>query len=1202
MTKKFISIFLAMMILTSMFTGVVFAETASETLTLPSSGASWLLITNNRCEADSVSTSVDRKSVVLVDLEGYEPYLYGADSISMTMQNKYGTSYIYGMEFIALPDEKEQFINSSITYSNSVSNGIYNATGNIIAFRDYDVDSTGNAIGYQGTVTVPVNKANLIAAYEDGNNSVVALKLQSRGGGPTTVKNEIKIAFNYDANTYIDVIANEFDWSDISDVASDGVTQNLNLPEKFGGCDVSWQSNSTAVNAQTGVVTQGKENQNVTLTATLSHNGKTSSKEFDIVVPAIAVSEKTLYRSYITYVRGGYAADGSYVGDKPQTIDSTRVIADSNSYYTYVCFKLDGLENIVDSLAGAEISAYAGKWGAEYAYSHNYVLLSDEGEQYIDSALSYDKAKACGIQSGGTIVAQKVVSEGYKGVQSTEITNIEALKNAIASNPTNSIIAFRIDGAAEKASVFIDNTFNLKLKYYENEVKTKGELFEAKKNTLDWSHISPQPIDEVKENLTLPSKFWGFDLSWKSDNEAVVASDGTITRGDKTKKATLTATVSYNGESVSKDFEVTVPKIAYAYGGDLYEGTKNIVNASAFVSADGVYGKKASDKVYKLSSGTNGYLTLPSAGSDGVLEFSAYVPEGSGELSFEVSIVDGSQYGAQTKFVIKNGGIYNDYTGNEKIISELTDGWHTYTYVAPKGDGIDDTCEIYIDGVKISETIVAKTTKGFRHIRVYARGAASGEVSGYMDNIRTHCDAYRPGYDTLSDISYSDGIENKNILLKSDVTVAEFKDKITADEDVSIRVYASSAMTAPLSDSEVVKAGYVVVAASKNGTEIERSYNYYTIEKVKYEAKIKTFVNGNEARIYNAGDTLRVAVDFDVYVSGASYNATMYVAQYKYGELVNLWTEPKENITNSHTFICNFENIEDMEGSSIKIMLVDDELSPYCEAETMRFNRQDTEATLFLMGDSIVQTYENFGYPIQGWGFYIDDYLNNNIKVENRATSGWTTDHYLYPEERGVIGTENEYKTWENIKSELKAGDYVMVSLGINDAGSGNVSEARYRQNIEKIYNDASIKGATVILSTPTIQGKAWGDTSIGFSDSAYAGRGVICKSIANSYNSVCLPLGSELVKTYNAMAEKYLEENPGATRAEANNYVGNYFHIYALSSTDYPEGWNSFGTLEKNDAMHYNPTGAKTVAGVIARLILESDSSLADYVVIAAQ
>jgi hypothetical protein len=197
MAKKFISLFLSIILLTSMFIGVVFAETASKTLTLPSSGASWLLITDGRYEADSVSTSGDRKSVVLVDLEGYEPYLYGADSISMTMQNKYGTTFIYGMEFIALPDEKEQFINSSITYSNSVSNGIYNATGNIIAFRDYDVDSDGKAIGYQGTVTVPVNKANLIAAYEDGNNSVVALKLQSRGGGPTTVKNAIKIAFNY---------------------------------------------------------------------------------------------------------------------------------------------------------------------------------------------------------------------------------------------------------------------------------------------------------------------------------------------------------------------------------------------------------------------------------------------------------------------------------------------------------------------------------------------------------------------------------------------------------------------------------------------------------------------------------------------------------------------------------------------------------------------------------------------------------------------------------------------------------------------------------------------------------------------------------------------------------------------------------------------------------------------------------------------
>ncbi len=1194
MTKKFISIFLAMMILTSMFTGVVFAESKTAEIS-----QYYTLYVKNTDAAASVSETYitwwsDRVSYTLYDFDGLVPYIYAADKIEASTIRRFSTN-ITGMCMTAIDDSYEQYVNSAITWTKANTYGM--ASGGYKIAEETDTTAVA-------TLTVNVDKDALISALETGENNVVAVRFNGVTGGSNCQTDGVKFKITYDDATYMDTIANNFDWSDISDVASDGVTQNLSLPEKFQGCNVSWQSNSTAVNAQTGVVTQGKEAQNVTLTATLSHNGNTSSKEFDIVVPAIPLSEKTLYRSYITYVRGGYAADGSYVGNKPQTINDTQVIAQGTSYYTYVCFNLSGLENIIESVAGAEISARAARYtSTQYAYSHNYVLLSDECEQYIDSALSYDKAKNSGIQSGGTIVAQKVVSDGYQGVQSTEITNIEALKNAISSNPTNSIIAFRIDGAdGNKQSVFRDNTFNLKLKYYENEVKTKDELFEAKKNTLDWSHISSQPIDEVKENLNLPSKFWGFDLSWKSDNEAIVASDGTVTRGDKNKKATLTATVSYNGESVSKDFEVTVPKIAYAYGDDFYEGTKTIEKASAFVSADGVYGKKASDKVYQLSSGTNGYLTLPSAGSDGVLEFSAYVPEGSGELSFEVSIVDGSTYGAQTKFVIKNDGIYNNYSSNKKIISELTEGWHTYTYVAPKGDGIDNTCEIYIDGVKISETPVAKTTKGFRHIRVYADGAASGEVSGYMDNIRTHCDAYRPSYDTLFDISYSDGIENKNILLKSDVTVAELKDKITADEDVSIRVYANSAMTTPLSDDETVKAGYIVVAASKNGTEIERSFNYYTIERLKYEAKIKTYVNGNEAKIYNTGDTLKAEVDFGVYISDASYNATMYVAQYKYGELVNLWKEPKANITDGYTFTCNFENIEDIERSSIKIMLLDDNLMPYCEAGTMRFNHQDTEATLFLMGDSIVQTYENFKYPIQGWGFYIDDYLNKNIKVENRATSGWTTDHYLYPEERGVIGTENEYKTWENIKSELKAGDYVMVSLGINDAGSGDVSEERYRENIEKIYNDASAKGATVILSTPTIQGKAWGSTSKGFSDAAYASRGVICKSIADSYNSVCLPLGTELVKTYNAMADKYLDENPGATQADANNYVGNYFHIYAVSSTDYPEGWDNFGTLEKDDAMHYNPTGANTVAGIIARLLLESDSSLADYVVIAAQ
>lgn len=80
----------------------------------------------------------------------------------------------------------------------------------------------------------------------------------------------------------------------------DNVTANLNLPTELAkGVKVTWTSNNEAVIANDGKVTRpeaGNPNATVKLTATLSLNGKTETKEFNVTVIANAVNEdqKTL--------------------------------------------------------------------------------------------------------------------------------------------------------------------------------------------------------------------------------------------------------------------------------------------------------------------------------------------------------------------------------------------------------------------------------------------------------------------------------------------------------------------------------------------------------------------------------------------------------------------------------------------------------------------------------------------------------------------------------------------------------------------------------------------------------------------------------------------------------------------------------------------------------------------------------------------
>lgn len=73
-------------------------------------------------------------------------------------------------------------------------------------------------------------------------------------------------------------------------------------------------------------------------------------------------------------------------------------------------------------------------------------------------------------------------------------------------------------------------------------------------------------MDNIKGNITLPSEKDGINISWKSSDDSVIASEdvngkpaGVVTRQDKDTKVTLTAVFSKDGqESVTKTYDVTV--------------------------------------------------------------------------------------------------------------------------------------------------------------------------------------------------------------------------------------------------------------------------------------------------------------------------------------------------------------------------------------------------------------------------------------------------------------------------------------------------------------------------------------------------------------------------------------------------------------------------------------------------------------------
>ena len=836
MIKKIISVILSLMILSSMFTGVVFA--AETTVNVNTNGTVWMVRSDSVSTAgkDDADISTVRKTFTLYDFKNVEAYLYGSSKIQFKVSGIYSSNYVYGMDVYVLDDSKEELLSDGLTYSIANRNGMI---GTGYQITDYLPESS-EATRYPDPIDV--DKANLIKGLKTGDNTTIAVRLDSRSGFNSQIALKMPFIITYDEETYIQTIADELKWSDVSEVASDGVTQNLTLPSKLHGCDVTWVSDNAAISSD-GIVSQKRgEASNVNLTAQLSHNGHTASKTFRLIVPAITATSETISHVQTTWVRGGEHAGNVQRISYGEFYVHMQEHGTTNDRYAFYQFDLSGYEDKIENASKVTFTLKNDKSTTPFTIA----VLKGKCDGWSSSSLTFNLADEMGMlsNSDNAIVAVSGVSLTASTPYTTD-NFADVLKAALAEDPFNGLFTFRIYGDTTSQITLKYPSVSLNLEYYEDDLDT-GKLFSEKKNTLEWSQISTQSLNNVREDINLPSKFYGFDVKWSSNNEAVISSDGTVTRGNATQKATLTATVSYNGETSSKDFELTVPKLAYGYGEDLYDGSKalsvtmdGVSSASTLAKItieDGLGGKNAGDKIYKMiSSSTSVFAGLGvsnASGADDVFEFSAYVPSGATGLDFNIGIKDETQYGAQTKFVVKNDGIYYNHSDDKNLIYKfVSDEWHTFAFVAPKGDGEDTSYEIYVDGIQVTSGITSATTEGFRHIRIYGTNS-EGLVNGYLDNVRIYSGSYDAKYDANPAFASSYDVAGRVITVTdANTTAGDIKASIAYDEDVRYTLTDVSG-NAISDDSIKVYDGMKIYVTTSNGTEIDRNYAVYTVRCV----------------------------------------------------------------------------------------------------------------------------------------------------------------------------------------------------------------------------------------------------------------------------------------------------------------------------------------------------------------------------------
>lgn len=151
--------------------------------------------------------------------------------------------------------------------------------------------------------------------------------------------------------------------------------------------------------------------------------------------------------------------------------------------------------------------------------------------------------------------------------------------------------------------------------------------------------------------------------------------------------------------------------------------------------------------------------------------------------------------------------------------------------------------------------------------------------------------------------------------------------------------------------------------------------------------------------------------------------------------------------------------------------------------------------TVFVAGDSTVQSYPASAAPQEGWGQELAPFFDAAARISNQALAGRSSRTFLYnvvKDSSGKVVVDSSGKPllekdasghlvdatrWARIKANVKAGDYLLVQFGTNDSSSGNVERyctiPDFKGFLTLMIDTIRAKGATPILVTPTAQRSA---------------------------------------------------------------------------------------------------------------------------------
>lgn len=205
------------------------------------------------------------------------------------------------------------------------------------------------------------------------------------------------------------------------------------------------------------------------------------------------------------------------------------------------------------------------------------------------------------VQEGKTV---KIYVNGEKKAQAECEYTLDDLGHTF-----NNFIGRSQFAADPKLNAYVDDVVFTQNVYSESAIKQMAVMPEkviTKDDILD--ALTIEGADSIKGNITLPDEVLGYAVTWESDNEDVVCTKdiengdytipkGKVVRGIDDNVVTLTATVLFEGETLTREIPVTVIKkpepvgetvgYFYVYFRGYVEGSEEHLSIHIAASEDG---------------------------------------------------------------------------------------------------------------------------------------------------------------------------------------------------------------------------------------------------------------------------------------------------------------------------------------------------------------------------------------------------------------------------------------------------------------------------------------------------------------------------------------------------------------------------------------------------------------------------------------